>query len=149
MTRTWIANRSDRRHLRSGQLRRPPAGQDQGTGSGGARVDLAHVAPELSRSSPISPTPGQNKNADVDAIRLDVDYFKGRGIQLSAFPAEEEPNGLVMIVVTSGLYVKLEDASGRNRSDVEAWESLVRNQRLAGAGSGLGCRHAALCASTA
>jgi hypothetical protein len=84
--------------------------------------------PIFVKVKPKNPDPGQNKNADVNAIRLNVDYFKGRGIQLSVFPAEEKPNGLVMIVVTRGLYVKLEDASRLNRKRVDTWESLVRNQ---------------------
>jgi hypothetical protein len=68
------------------------------------------------------------KMRDTNAIRLNVDYMKGRGIQLSAFPASERPDGTVIIGITQGRFAKLEDAARLNRKRVEALESLVRNQ---------------------
>jgi hypothetical protein len=68
------------------------------------------------------------KMSDTNAIRLNVDYMKGRGIQLSAFPASERPDGTVIIGITQGRFAKLEDAARLNRKRVEAMESLVRNQ---------------------
>ncbi len=76
----------------------------------------------------VKPEDPAGKMRDTNAIRLNVDYMKGRGIQLSAFPATRHPDGRVIIGITQGRFARLEAADRLNRKRVEALESLVRNQ---------------------
>src|SRR5262249_57513913 len=76
----------------------------------------------------VKPEDPAGKMRDTNAIRLNVDYMKGRGIQLSAFPATRHPDGPVIIGITQGRFAKLEDAARLNRKRLEVLESLVRNQ---------------------
>ena len=76
----------------------------------------------------VRPEDAAGKMRDTNAIRLNVDYMKGRGIQLSAFPATRHPDGRVIIGITQGRFATLEAADRLNRKRVDALEGLVRNQ---------------------
>ena len=81
---------------------------------------------------PINPDPKKVHSA-CNVIRMNATYSKGRGIEASAFPAETK-NGIMSIVITSGEYIKLEDAGRLNRKRVEALRETVRQQVEAKAG---------------
>jgi hypothetical protein len=76
----------------------------------------------------VKPEDPSGKMRDTNAIRLNVDYMKGRGIQLSAFPATCHTDGRVIIGITQGRFATLEAADRLNRKRIEALESLVCNQ---------------------
>ena len=76
----------------------------------------------------VKPEDPTGKMRGTNAIRLNVDYMKGRGIQLSAFPATRHPDGRVIIGITQGRFARLEAADRLNRKRVEAMEGLARDQ---------------------
>jgi hypothetical protein len=77
---------------------------------------------------PIGPTtPCYGANKDTNRVVVTVDYSKGRGIVASAYPAEVKPNGIVIIGVTSGEYVKFAPAARLNRKQVDLWLATAEN----------------------
>ena len=80
---------------------------------------------------PVNPTtPANCVHNACNRVQVSIDYFKGRGIVASAYPAEEKPDSLT-VLITSGRSVKLEDAARLNRKRVESWGRTVAGQ-LAG-----------------
>lgn len=79
-------------------------------------------------------TPANSVTNASNCIQVSVNYWKGRGITASAYPAESKPSGSVMVLVTSGAAVKLEDAARLNRKRVDACLQAASEQIAAKAG---------------
>lgn len=79
-------------------------------------------------------TPANSVTNASNCIQVGVNYWKGRGITASAYPAETKPSGSVAVLVTSGAAVKLEDAARLNRKRVDACLRSASEQITAKAG---------------
>jgi hypothetical protein len=70
----------------------------------------------------IDPKPGQ---LTINTVALSVGYDKGRGVVLSAYPADAHGGGIGLII-TAGEYAVIDpDMKRLNRNKVDACKSLV------------------------
>ena len=78
---------------------------------------------------PVNPTTTDNcvRNS-CNKVQVDLDYTKGRGVILSAYPCEVKNSGIVTILITNGEYVKVEPMARLNRKRLDVLRSSMRNE---------------------